>query len=286
MKEEKSFLVKSAEFIDDNGAELAQLITTGLGYAVVGVLYEINKPIFNKSIESQTLGLYCLIVVFILNLILGFILMKKRKSVSEIKGRNLLMSGQLQALEDEIDGLYADYNSIFKDQLAIIFHRLSFTANERISIYKHSNDKFTILGRYSLNHNLNKIRRNFYPEDQGFIKVAWENEDGELYINNLPEFVQGNRTEYFRRVNEVCQIDREIFDEIRMKSRCYYLKAITDEREYNRIAVMVIESLNPEGIDLDSVNEVIAEEKERLVSFIKKMKKRVETKSIASKSGF
>ncbi|WP_417619850.1 hypothetical protein [Oceanihabitans sediminis] len=282
MKESK--LVKIAKYIEDNGLELADLSINGLGYASIGILYEIDKEW--KYFDSKELGFYLLIVVFILNIVFGVLILRKRRRLSEYKIKVENLSNKVQLLENDIENLYSDFFSLFNDQLAIIYHRLNFTANERISVYRHKNSKFEIIGRYSLNNKLAQVRRKSYPDSEGFIKNAWESENGEFSLNNLPEFVDGQKQKYYRAILKECAMPADSLRDIRFKGRSYYLKSLTDSANLNRKAIIVFESFETDKFDSETINSILEEEDQRLTLFIEKMKTNGNENDLANIKGF
>lgn len=271
--------------LDDYGAEILSLTINGLGYAIIGILYELNKDIFWGKIHSHELGLYLLIAVFFGSLIIGLRIIKKRKSLSIIGQEKEELGKKVQQLENDIDVLLAQQSDFFKVLLSNLFYKLELNANERISIYKHEKDKFIILGRYSSNPELKKIRRKFYDESEGFINKAWTSETGELEITELPDYEDDKRG-YYKNICDVHPISREVFSDIRMKSRCYYLKAITGHNNIDRIAVVVFESLVPDCFDNQQVNDILEAEERMIITFVSNMKSMHSGSDMAQKMGY
>ncbi len=271
--------------LDDYGAEILSLTVNGLGYAIIGILYEIDKKIFWEKIHSQELGLYLLIIVFIASIWIGNRIIKKRKSLSIIENEKSELGKKVQQLENDIDILLAQQSDFFKVLLSNLFYKLDLNANERISIYKHEKDKFLILGRYSSNPELKKIRRKVYEEGEGFINKAWISETGELEIPQLPDYESDKRV-YYKNICEVHPISKEVFNDIRMKSRCYYLKAITSHNNIDRIAVIVFESSTINRFDNQQINDILEAEERMIVTFVSNMKSMYSNSDLAQKMGF
>jgi hypothetical protein len=282
MKETK--FLKVARYVEDNGLEIMDISFNGLGYAIIGILYEIDKKWTYFS--SQELGLFLLIIVFILNIILGILILKKKTGLSVYKNSVATLSDKVQLLENDVDQLYSDFFNLFNDQLAIIYHRLDFTANERISVYRHRNSKFEILGRYSLNSKMAQVRIKSYPDSEGFIKNAWESDNGEFELQNLPEYVDGQKQKYYRDILKECDMPSESLRNIRMKGRSYYLKSITDSANLNRKAIIVFESFEENKFDIPLINSILTDEDQRLTLFIEKMKTNGFDEDLALTKGF
>lgn len=271
--------------LDDYGAEILSLSVNGLGYAIIGILYEIDKDIFWGKIHSQTLGLLLLIAVFIASIWIGMRIIDKRKSLSIIEQKKDELGKKVQQLENDIDNLLAQQSDFFKVLLSNLFYKLEFNAHERISIYKHEKDKFIILGRYSSNPELRKIRRKIYDEGEGFINKAWISETGELEIPELPDY-ENDKKAYYKNICEVHPISKEVFADIRMKSRCYYLKAVTSHNNIDRIAVIVFESSAPNRFDVQKINDILDAEERMIVTFVSNMKTMHSNSELAQIMGF
>ncbi|UJH92721.1 hypothetical protein LZ575_09825 [Antarcticibacterium sp. 1MA-6-2] len=110
-------------------------------------------------------------------------------------------------------------------------------------MYKFQNDKFYIIGRYSSNPVLKDIRRTNYDSDQGLIAKAWQK--GEFFLNSgVPDYGHKARTkknvhDFFNRISK---IDKEVLEEMTMKSKSFYLKAFMDSKGFQRTSIIVIES--------------------------------------------
>ena len=190
-------LYKAVTYIDTYALELADISLNGLGYAIIGILYEIDKKIFWENIESQDLGLIILLIVFGLNIFLGTKIIRKNQSKQELTENIEQLGLKIQQLENDIDKIRRDSMEVFNEHLAAIFYKLNLTDSERISFYKFQDDKFHIIGRYSLNPDLAKRNRKYYPSDEGLIGLAWRN--GEYHLNEgIPEFKHGTKKAYAR----------------------------------------------------------------------------------------
>ena len=156
---ESKKIYNAAKFLDEFSLEVSLLILNGLGYTLIGILFELNKKIWWDTIHSQTLGWILLIIVFIANLILGIKLISKKKSKNGLIQKNQKLSEKVQDLENTIDELHKSNLEIFNEHLAALFYKLNLSENERISFYQYQNNKFHIVGRYSSNPKLNEKSR-------------------------------------------------------------------------------------------------------------------------------
>ena len=191
----------------------------------------------------------------------------KQKENSESKCKELMETNQKQAeeiqkLENKIQDIYRIYSNVFTEHLASLFFKLNLTDNERISMYKFQDDYFYIIGRYSINPDLKEINRDKYPKE-GLIYKAWC--DGEYFLNDSPEFKRNKAYNFF---NNIAPINKVTFDSLTMKSRSYYLKAFTNTKKIDRIAIIIIESKKNKTLAKNEIDIVLKEEENKLSSFV------------------
>lgn len=273
-------------YLDDYVLEISDIIVGVIAYAVIGVLYEHgDQTIF--GIRYDYIGFRILLVSIALTLIIGVLLLRKNKRMSLILDESLEKDEKIQRLENDVDELYAEYSKLFNDQLVFMSKSLGFTANERISVYRHEINKFIIIGRYSINQKHNIIRVTQYPDDQGFISKAWLSELGDLYIHGLPPYAVGQKAKnpYYESIKKQCNIDAGRLEQMRMKSRNYYLKTLNDIGDTKRLAIIVFESIDENKLVKDKINTLIASEAQRITSFITKMRVEYRTQENATNAG-
>lgn len=160
-----------------------------------------------------------------------------------------------------------DTNDLLNSYLKIICKNLGFSYTERISIYKVSSNRFVLLGRSSENPNFSVSGRSNYPLKEGFIGLGWER--GEYYIADLPD-PSSNFETYYERVSNENTIDRLAVNNIKMKSRSYFIHRV-DGFDSNPKAIIVFESIQPEGIDKEKVKNFLSENLSPLVTFVEKI---------------
>jgi len=278
-------LYRAVTFIDTYALELADISLNGLGYAIIGILYEIDKKIFWEKIESQDLGLVILIIVFLLNIYLGIKIISKNQSKQELTNNIEQLGLKIQQLENDIDKIRRDSMEVFNEHLAAIFYKLNLRDNERISFYKFQDEKFHIIGRYSLNPDLAKRNRKYYPSDEGLIGLAWRN--GEYHLNEgIPEFKHGTKKAYYDFIKSIAPINEETLKNMNMKSRSFYLKAFTDSKNINRIAIIVLESENSNVFNFSEIRQKVNYEETQLVSFIERLNWELPSLDVAQQKGF
>ncbi|MFK8267793.1 hypothetical protein [Capnocytophaga cynodegmi] len=212
--------------------------------------------------ELSTAIIYFSIIVSLITIVFNNIIKKKTSKLKE--------SGEY---EQQIRNIKKEYSKLCSDNIKIIFK--SFFTNSsgagRISIYKHLEDTFVLLGRYSNNPEYNKKGRDSYPNNKGFISNGWK--EGYFTIHNIPKWV-GNGKKYIEYVRNYCDIDEKTLRKIKMKSCSFYIKRIENEIGDSRLplGIIVFEQLQNSEIDSRSINNKLKENKEQLTTLIKSMK--------------
>jgi hypothetical protein len=282
---ESKKIYNAAKFLDEFSLEVSLLILNGLGYTLIGILFELNKKIWWDTIHSQTLGWILLIIVFIANLILGIKLISKKKSKNGLIQKNQKLSEKVQDLENTIDELHKSNLEIFNEHLAALFYKLNLSENERISFYKYQNNKFHIVGRYSSNPKLNEKSRQYYSSDEGFISIAFQR--GHFHLNEgAPKFINGKRQEYYNFIRSKCEIPIETLKAIKTKSRSFYLYAFKDRKGLKRNSIIVFESLDSGKFDRDEIDAILKNEKPKFLSFIERIESDLPDLKTANITGF
>jgi len=180
----------------------------------------------------------------------------------------------------------AGYFEMFERHLAILSKKLRLGNTERISVYRHVNlpsDSFVMLSRYSENPIFTERGRGIYPASEGCIGQAWR--DGESIVQNLPD-PDVERDRYLTAQLQQ-NMPRTTTDRFKMKSRSYAAFRLRDSKENRQVAVVVLESLNPTGLDTAKVRSMMTgTEGEQLVGVIRHSKNYEPSPSIATKAGF
>lgn len=274
------------KWIDDHGAELLSASINGIGFATVGYLIKIDRPINSLSgTHSHSLAFWLALLLLLIGIILNVIVLRKKKRISKISQEKDIASNKVKELEESVDNYQAQQTEFLNLILSKIFYQLGFDANERISIYRHDKDEFVLISRYSQHPDFKQIRRTVYPENEGFINKAWVSQTGQLLIEGLPDFEEDNKV-YYKEVCNHHQIPKGVFNSIRMKSRSYFLYCITDFTNLHRIALIVVESLHEQSIDSAKIVEAFDSEKNLLVSLVNNVRALTDKQSEATEMGF
>ncbi len=84
-----------------------------------------------------------------------------------------------------------------------------------------------------------------------------------------------------------CSISDEVIDAMRMKSRFYYCKALTDPIGQERTSVIVIESITPQRFTRDEIAQKISPEEDKIQAFVEKCRfAPIKDIKMAKKEGF
>jgi hypothetical protein len=254
-------------------------------FAIIGILFELNTTVTIYNVNTKTIGWILFVAVVILTIVQIIYQIKDTKSIEKIekeKEQIIFSLGnekkelevKIQNLENQISKINNNSIEIVETHLAYLFEKMNLKNSERISLYKFIDDKFYVLGRFSNNPELRKRGRNSYKKE-GLIFKAWQL--GNYFKNSgipnpnmstRPKFRKG----YYKVLNDIASIDEETVWKMNMKSRSFYLKALKDSGNLENTSIIVIESLNENGFQLDSIENILSsEEKRKLVTFVEKI---------------
>lgn len=157
----------------------------------------------------------------------------------------------LDRVEDTLEQVNEDIQQLLPAELRRLMEGMpGIGETERLSMFKHSRgaDSFSLVGRYSRNPEFCKDGRGHYPLGNDIISSAWRN--GEASSDTLPD--PEVHWGAYKRILKRQGIDDVAAEFLTMKSRCLYARAIGDgERTGTRVAVVVFESILPQGLHVD-----------------------------------
>lgn len=159
----------------------------------------------------------------------------QKENKEEIIRDNYFLKERISHVSNTLESMPIDF-------IKILYQYWEFKYQDRITIYRYEKDNFVQVGRHSINVELRRNGRSKYPKDEGFISKAWEN--GTFYIENLPDYNK-EPDKYLDETVKVQKINKGTIRKISMKSRSYYCKNLTNQKN-DPIAVIVIESKLPE----------------------------------------
>jgi len=185
------------------------------------------------------LGKVFYVFIVIVTIVFGYFSIEHTYSIRVFEEQLKEKNSNIIDLESSLADSVKEMNELFNSYLMLLVESLNFTHTERISVYKVYDDKFLLIGRSSVNPTLAKTSRGNYPINEGFIALAWQ--EGEFFIDDLPDPTKNNRTTYYNACKAVSEIPRETIDAIKMASRSFYIKRLSGFDNKPK-AIIVIES--------------------------------------------
>jgi hypothetical protein len=159
---------------------------------------------------------------------------------------NELLNLQVAQLENDLSyaksAQFALMEKSLTSQIRVLSETLKFGNDERVSIYMFNERHFIRVGRYATSPVYGEGGRNIYPLNVGCIGEAWANV--QAVERNLPDPVQDMQG-YIGRCSIRFRMASKDIHKMRMKARCYIARRMTDDHG-NHVAVLVLESLNPQ----------------------------------------
>lgn len=283
-----SNFISFTRYLEKHGLELINIIVNGILYASTGILFSMDKANFwNTNLHSKKIAFGILFIGAIYNIFFYFKQSSKSKSIQDLKNDSDQYQTKIQILENQIQKIHRNYSDIFNEHLAYLFIKLNLKDSERINMYKYDNEKFYLIGRYSTNPTLKKVRRRSYKANQGLISKAWKESD--YFLNSgVPDY--GKKARERKRshdfFNKISPIDKAIFEAITMKSKSFYLKSLMDSKNINKTSIIVIESENTKAFIKSEIDKIIQEEEAKLNSFVDKIEWNFPKVDNAQNTGF
>ena len=135
--------------------------------------------------------------------------------------------------------------------------------DDRISIYRHTSDgHFQCVGRFSFNQKFDKLSDRPYRDDCGVIQKAWENG---WHYESYDE-TQSIDTKSYRDWQSGFGYSDEEINSMRMKSCLYCGSHVLDTKRAKKIAVVIVESTDPQRHTEDSLREALEGNQSRYTS--------------------
>jgi hypothetical protein len=147
-----------------------------------------------------------------------------------------------------------DALAIWRFKLGSVSKAFGFESTERVSLYKHENGIFIMLGRYSEDPILDRKGRGEYPENQGCIESAYR--QGKAIERSLPDPSLDSES-YYKLIENKWKIPIPVMEKCRMKSRSYAGFAVNDETRLNKVAVIMFESTKENAFDFEALENAI-----------------------------
>lgn len=225
----------------------AVLALGSIGFASVGLILSGQADGFGWLFTSFGGLVFVVSAIFV---VAGNVeLWRRRPKIKELEQ-------QVAEYTELVDWAQEAYKQQFRIELAsILGESLGYGDTERISVYKHGDGSFQLLGRYSENPDYDRAgTRSFYPDDQGVVGRAWR--EGFASEMGLPDPEEAPDL-YYERLEEEWSIDRITARSFTMQSRQLVGSAIYEPRGIERVAVIVVESTSVGIIKEEDVREAL-----------------------------
>ncbi|MDQ6213304.1 hypothetical protein [Achromobacter insolitus] len=266
-------LVRLAAWIEQNGPTTAKEAAPPLSI-VAGLVGGVQFPkLYDQTIELESwswplvkvwvtsYSFWFVAVVFLFTVFTSVWQFRHTRSQRQERTR---LEGLLRAAKDEavsrraalqdaeqhITFLTAELASALKDLSESYLRRIMKDINldrdsVRISLYGHDQEtqSFVLAGRYSMHPVHTNPNRQRLPDNQGFLSQAWTN-GGTCFVE-LDDFLGDD--DYKAKMQEKCTMDGNHIDALRMKSRLYFGKAVSNDRR--RTGIVMIESTQAGAFD-------------------------------------
>ncbi|MFT6948580.1 MAG: hypothetical protein ACJARP_003014 [Vicingaceae bacterium] len=236
-----------------------------IGIGVVSIMSSSNKIFISKTTWSDSwVTLYILFsILLLIAIIIGAKRNKFNRSINDEIEKN-------EQLKQDIKSYKKEYYKLCSDNIFSLFETFYTSGNERISIYKHHGDHFTLLGRYGKNPNHNRPTDYQYSDNEGIIGTGWSN--GTAIITGAPKWV-GKGSAYKDFMKERCQITDKRLKDVRMKSQSLYAQTLHDNgTSDDPDGIIVFESLVANKVTQEECSRLIQEKERQLLSLLKNMK--------------
>ncbi|MBV1952279.1 MAG: hypothetical protein KUG64_08820 [Cycloclasticus sp.] len=272
-------------------ASLLPTIISAIGFSYIGVPESLQITIRRWIPEiirehmlwvcSTSSWLIILLAISVICLIWGGV--GSHVSMALIKKKFKELFASHESLRQESESKSINCYSLFSNWLYSYSKHLGLTTDERVSLYKLDMNLFSCIGRYSENELFNSKPTRFYPRGQGGISKAWE--VGIFEDTSAPDPVDNMQAWTTYNIENYNFTEKELSN-IRMKSRAFYgvrLKGFSN----GTIAVVLFESLNPNGLPLGKLKRLLNDqEKMNLSALIESLDKHIPTLESAREEGF
>ena len=237
---------------------------------------KLRIPFLNNNWASLILWIsICALISWLLDLT------RKRRTLS-LEAQLKISGKRIASLEDFNEKIGRSYRDLLGDTLGDLSRRLNFKHSERVSVYKHEESRFSMLGRHCDDPILHEAGRGIYPDDEGCIGKAWR--EGEAFLNDLPD-PDADFPGYCKATNEYVRMRKRELKALRMKSRSYYAKALRNADR--KVAVIVFESNDSSGINREEIDAVLEQDWTKAIcDFLRRMKSIEPSAEFAKNEGY
>lgn len=162
-------------------------------------------------------------------------------SQAKLAGRNRELEQQLDDATELVQNFGSDYFAIWDNRLKVLAEVLNLDARDRVSVYRHTGNSFTMVGRFAVLPELDRPGRGVYPVDQGVIGTAWSRGDGKCVVQDLPDPLH-DLDGYCARSRDEWKLPVGVVKKLGMKARSIAAFALNGHADSVRDAIVVFES--------------------------------------------
>jgi hypothetical protein len=237
---------RAVAWIEDRWVEAAlAFIAVALLIATVLLSDEAAKRISIDEPQRESIqrgALYAIPALGALNVILVIVHASRTKRLSVATSQAQALQKALADAEQQMKAMresaYQDYPQLCRLRLHDLSQELKLGSCDRVSLYVHrpARRRFFLLDRLSPNPVYEEARRQEYDDGEGCIAKAWQDgshfaiaPDGKAWVTWCGRY--GIKAKAARR--------------IRMNSRLYFGWRVRDREKQNRLAVLMLESTDP-----------------------------------------
>ncbi|MGI2860502.1 hypothetical protein ACRTDL_20150 [Shewanella algae] len=242
-------------------------IISAIGFAYIATpdkTRSVIKSYIPADIKSYMLSLFAkeewiLILLFISIVCVIWGGIAPNVSLSMLKRKFKKIDDENTQLKSDRESKVIDSYKLFSTYLYAHFSHLKLSPDERVSLYKLDFDIFTCIGRYSDNEIYRSKPNRPYPKDNGCIAKAWaigsyQDTDAPCPNEDVEAWITYNVDKYGFSDDELRNI--------RMKSRSFYGARFRNSQQVS-IAVIVFESLNPDGLPFGKIKRLLSDHEEK-----------------------
>lgn len=175
--------------------------------------------------------------------------------------------------EEHADTQLHYYKSLEHHLIELFCNKIpNFDESCRASVYRCDRSAFRMVFRYSKITKYHEKGRVTLPDGEGFLGATYLNGD-DLYVNNLPE-LHAKRGAYPKAVAKHLKeygvsMAEVAINKLRMPSRCYYGYAIREENSPSKIAILILESTEPDRFDPAKVKDVLQSNSNKITHYVR-----------------
>lgn len=139
----------------------------------------------------------------------------------------------------------------------------------RVSLYRHVDDHFVLVGREAQNPLHGKRGRPKYPDNEGFIAKGWSSS---LFVDSGIPVWKGNGSSYRAYMKKVCSITDDVLTKMNMHSTSFYVYRFNNTDAGKPYGIIVFEKMDPSPIPNTVIDPAFERHHDQIVALLKSMK--------------